>query len=201
MLNRPTWTARDRPRSVGGFLVAWVSSVAADVAKVKALGLPHKDTTDDDLPMASRLYLAMKSFLDNENLDALTIREWPEMPNTFGQWPYLGVARSALGRRWIERQTDVSQVNAIAQRLKVSEVIARLLNARGIEPAMLYSRHKEGLPAPVEAKSGARKPPLTPSAASSQSQRKNAPSGRWIRSGRSRQASRSCATASRERLA
>ena len=68
-------------------------AVAADVAKVKALGLPHKDTTDDDLPMASRLYLAMKSFLNNENLDALTIRDWPEMPNTFGQWPYLGVAR------------------------------------------------------------------------------------------------------------
>ena len=68
-------------------------AVAADVAKVKALGFPHKDTTDEDLPMASRLYLAMKSFLDNENLDALTIRDWPEMPNAFGQWPYLGVAR------------------------------------------------------------------------------------------------------------
>ena len=67
--------------------------VAADVARVKALGLPHKDTTDEDLPVASRLYLAIRSFLDNENLDALTIREWPEMPNTFGQWPYLGVAR------------------------------------------------------------------------------------------------------------
>jgi L-fucose isomerase-like protein len=67
--------------------------VADDVAKVKALGFPHKDTTDDDLPMASRLYLAMKSFFENENLDALTIREWPEMPNVFGQWPYLGVAR------------------------------------------------------------------------------------------------------------
>lgn len=70
-------------------------AVAADVAKVKALGYPHKDTTDDDLPMASRLYLAMKSFLDNENLDALTIREWPEMPNVFSQWPYFGVARLA----------------------------------------------------------------------------------------------------------
>ena len=46
-------------------------AVAADVAKVKALGLPHKDTTDDDLPMASRLYLAMRSFFENENLDAL----------------------------------------------------------------------------------------------------------------------------------
>jgi len=70
-------------------------AVAADVLKVKALGMPHKDTTDDDLPMASRLYLAMRSFLDNENLGAMTIRCWPEMPNTFGQWPYLGVARLA----------------------------------------------------------------------------------------------------------
>jgi L-fucose isomerase-like protein len=68
-------------------------AVANDVTKVKALGLPHKDTTDDDLPMASRLYLAMRAFMDNERLDTLTIREWPEMPNTFGQWPYLGVAR------------------------------------------------------------------------------------------------------------
>lgn len=67
--------------------------VAADVARFKALGLPHKDTTDEDLPMASRLYLAMRSFLENESLDAMTIREWPEMPNTLGQWPYLGVAR------------------------------------------------------------------------------------------------------------
>jgi L-fucose isomerase-like protein len=68
-------------------------AVAADVANVKALRLPHKDTTDDDLPMASRLYLAMRFFLENENLDALTVRDWPEMPNTFGQWPYLGIAR------------------------------------------------------------------------------------------------------------
>lgn len=70
-------------------------AVAADVAKFKALGLSHKDTTDDDLPMASRLYLAMRAFFESENLDALTIREWPEMPNVFGQWPYLGVARLA----------------------------------------------------------------------------------------------------------
>src|ERR1017187_7518372 len=68
-------------------------AVAEDVAKVKALGLPHKDTSDEDLPMASRLYLGMRSFLDTEGLDAMTIRCWPELPNTFGQWPYLGIAR------------------------------------------------------------------------------------------------------------
>ncbi|MGH7950508.1 MAG: L-fucose/L-arabinose isomerase family protein [Limisphaerales bacterium] len=81
-------------------------AVAADVAKVKALGYPHKDTTDEDLPMASRLYLAMKHFLDNENLDALTIREWPEMPNVFGQWPYFGVARLADEGRAIGIEGD-----------------------------------------------------------------------------------------------
>ncbi|HVV01343.1 MAG TPA: L-fucose/L-arabinose isomerase family protein [Verrucomicrobiae bacterium] len=69
------------------------AEVAADVERFKSLGLPHKDTSDEDLPTASRLYLAMKAFLKNERLDAMTIREWPEMPNTFGQWPYLGVAR------------------------------------------------------------------------------------------------------------
>jgi L-fucose isomerase-like protein len=68
-------------------------AVAEDVQKVKALGIPHKDTTDEDLPMASRLYLTMRSFMDNERLDALTVRCWPEMPNVFGQWPYLGIAR------------------------------------------------------------------------------------------------------------
>lgn len=68
-------------------------AVAEDVARVKALGMPHKDTSDEDLPTASRLYLAMRSFLDTEGLDAMTIRCWPEMANTFGQWPYLGIAR------------------------------------------------------------------------------------------------------------
>jgi L-fucose isomerase-like protein len=81
-------------------------AVAADVAKVKTLGLPHKNTTDEDLPMASRLYLALKSFFDTENLDALTVREWPEMPNTFGQWPYLGIARLADEGRAIGIEGD-----------------------------------------------------------------------------------------------
>jgi len=70
-------------------------AVAADVTATKALKLTHKDTTDDDLPMASKLYLTMRAFFETENLGALTIREWPEMPNIFGQWPYLGVARLA----------------------------------------------------------------------------------------------------------
>src|ERR1019366_8539320 len=58
-----------------------------------ALARPKKETGAEALPMASRMYLAMRSFLDTEGLDAMTIRCWPELPNTFGQWPYLGIAR------------------------------------------------------------------------------------------------------------
>jgi L-fucose isomerase-like protein len=82
-------------------------AVADDVAKVKAMGIPHKDTTDDDLPMASRLYLAMKSYLENENLDTLAIRCWPEMPNVFGQWPYLGISRLADEGRAVTCEGDI----------------------------------------------------------------------------------------------
>ena len=80
--------------------------VADDVARVKTLGMKHKDTGDDDLPMASRLYLAMRHYLDNEGLDALAVRCWPEMPNMFGQWPYLGLARLADEGRAVACEGD-----------------------------------------------------------------------------------------------
>lgn len=94
-------------------------TVADDTATFKAMGLPHKDTNDEDLLMASRLYLAMRSFIDNENLDTLTIREWPEMPNIFGQWPYLGVARLVEEGRavGIEGDADGSLSAWIAEHL------------------------------------------------------------------------------------
>jgi single-stranded-DNA-specific exonuclease len=47
---------------------------------------------------------------------------------------FLGVERSSLGRRWLERETDTSRVLSIAQRLNTHEIIARILSARGIEP-------------------------------------------------------------------
>lgn len=69
------------------------AEIAEDVNRTKKLGLSHKDTSDADLPMASRLYLAMRGFLQEQALDVMAIRCWPELPNTFGQWPYLGIAR------------------------------------------------------------------------------------------------------------
>ncbi|HID21462.1 MAG TPA: sugar isomerase [Planctomycetaceae bacterium] len=82
-------------------------AVEEDVAVVKRMNLPHKDTTDEDLPMASRLYLAMRHYFDEEHLDALAVRCWPEMPNTYGQWPYLGMARLADEGRAIACEGDV----------------------------------------------------------------------------------------------
>jgi single-stranded-DNA-specific exonuclease len=53
---------------------------------------------------------------------------------------YLGVAASALGRRWVERAYDASAALAIAQRLKTGEIVGRLLAARGVglEGAQAY---------------------------------------------------------------
>jgi L-fucose isomerase-like protein len=82
------------------------AAVDEDVERVKALRIPHKDTSDDDLPQASRLYLAMRAYLDHDGLDALTVRCWPEMPNTFGQWPYLGIARLANEGRAVVCEGD-----------------------------------------------------------------------------------------------
>lgn len=48
---------------------------------------------------------------------------------------YLNVARSALGRRWVERPHDPSLALATAQRLKTAEIIGRLLVGRGVDPA------------------------------------------------------------------
>ncbi|MFN9545242.1 MAG: DHH family phosphoesterase, partial [Alphaproteobacteria bacterium] len=44
----------------------------------------------------------------------------------------LGVSRSVLGRRWVERPANPSEVLRIAQVLRAPDVIARLLHARGI---------------------------------------------------------------------
>lgn len=46
--------------------------------------------------------------------------------------PFLGVARSALGRRWVERAADASAALAIAQRLNAGEIVGRLLASRGV---------------------------------------------------------------------
>jgi len=71
-------------------------AVSEDVQKVKQLGLPiDEGLGDEDLAVNSRYYLAMRELMEHENLDALAVRCWPELPNEIGQWPYLAMARLA----------------------------------------------------------------------------------------------------------
>jgi L-fucose isomerase-like protein len=67
--------------------------VAEDVKIVKQFNWPMNGVTADDLPLSSRIYLAMKDLMVEEELQALAIQCWPEMGNMMGQWPYLGLTR------------------------------------------------------------------------------------------------------------
>ena len=66
--------------------------------------------------------------------------------------PCLGVESSASGRRWRERTADERTQRAIAQKLDLPEIVARLLAARGLDaesaPAFLDPRLREALPDP-----------------------------------------------------
>ena len=82
------------------------AEVREDVEAIRALRLPFRETSEEDLPVAGRLYLAMCRFYDEHNLDALALRCWPELPNHTGQWPYLGMARLADRERGIAMEGD-----------------------------------------------------------------------------------------------
>jgi L-fucose isomerase-like protein len=72
------------------------SDLAADLDRVRRLRLPFGEgVSDSDLPANSRYYLAMRLLMDSENLDGLALRCWPELPNRYGQWPYLAMSRLA----------------------------------------------------------------------------------------------------------
>jgi len=84
------------------------ASVQTDIKAVKALGVPIEDgLDDDDLAMNSRYYLAMRALMDNEHLDALAVRCWPELPNVTGHWPYLAMMRLAEDGRVVALEGDV----------------------------------------------------------------------------------------------
>jgi len=70
------------------------ASVRSDVDKVRSLKLPAKDIRDEDLAINSRFYLAMQQLMADEQLDALAVQCWPELPELLG-WPYLAMSRLA----------------------------------------------------------------------------------------------------------
>jgi len=69
-----------------------------------------------------------------------------------GAGTVLGVERSICGRRWRLRGADVSEGQAIAERLALPEIVGRLLAQRGIDPddapGFLAPRLRDQLPDP-----------------------------------------------------
>jgi L-fucose isomerase-like protein len=67
--------------------------VLKDVERARALNLPMRNVKPEDLTTQSRYYLALQELIAEEQLDALAMQEWPELPNMLGQWPYLAMSR------------------------------------------------------------------------------------------------------------
>ncbi len=91
-------------------LIAGVSdeAIAADLAAVKQMKLARdKDVSDDDLAPNARYHAAMNALMDTENLDAMAVRCWPELPNRYGHWPYVAMARMTEAGRVIALEGDV----------------------------------------------------------------------------------------------
>jgi L-fucose isomerase-like protein len=82
-------------------------AVAADVARVKEMKLPMKDVTGEDLAINSRYYLALAELMAEEQLDAMAVQCWPELPNVMGQWPYLAFSRLNDEGRVVALEGDV----------------------------------------------------------------------------------------------
>ena len=80
---------------------------AGDVDRIRAAGLPMVNVTADDLATSSRCYLAMLDLIAEEQLDALAIQCWPELPNVLGQWPYLAMSRLTDDGHAIAPEGDV----------------------------------------------------------------------------------------------
>jgi L-fucose isomerase-like protein len=86
------------------------AEVAEDRHIAESLGLPVRNDvtlTDDAWNISSRCCLAVKKLVEEESLDAVALRCWPELPNEFGIWPYLAVARLASDGICICEEGDV----------------------------------------------------------------------------------------------
>lgn len=92
--------------------------VREDALQVKRLGLPLLDVEERDLAVNSRCYLAMLDLMNEENLDALSIQCWPELPDVLGQWPYLAISRLTTEGRAVSMEGDVD--GAIAEMMGIS---------------------------------------------------------------------------------
>jgi L-fucose isomerase-like protein len=87
--------------------------VREDVQRARALAMPARDVTESDLALQSRYYFALRELMREEQLDALAIQEWPELPNMLGQWPYLAMCRLMAEGHALAMEGDVDAAVAV----------------------------------------------------------------------------------------
>jgi L-fucose isomerase-like protein len=94
------------------------AAVRDDVERVRAMNLPMTGgVTVADLAVNSRYYLALRELMAEEGVDALALQEWPELPNTPGQWPYFAMSRLADEGQIVAMEGDADgAVTALAGR-------------------------------------------------------------------------------------
>jgi len=83
------------------------ADVECDVEMVKDLHLPVRGMDDGELLTASRYYLELTQLMRDESLDSLALRDWPELSDDVGQWPYLAMARMASAGAGLAVEGDV----------------------------------------------------------------------------------------------
>jgi len=72
------------------------SDVKEDRKRIDALGLGRDDDIPEEaLDHSSRYYIALQHIFADQQLDALAMRGWPELPNVVGTWPYIAFSRLA----------------------------------------------------------------------------------------------------------
>jgi L-fucose isomerase-like protein len=91
----------DRARAIGE------QQVARDVSRVREMKLPMNQVSVEDLAVNSRYYLALQELFAEEQLDAMAVQCWPELPNVMGQWPYLAFSRLNDEGRVVALEGDV----------------------------------------------------------------------------------------------
>ena len=92
------------------FLAA-VNAITDDEAKADRDGFLKtgircaEDLSKEDLLYSSRYYLAMKRLMNENSLNALAVRDWPELSSS--HWPFLAMARLSSEGRAITCEGDV----------------------------------------------------------------------------------------------
>jgi len=81
--------------------------VAADGQAILKLALPMRGVEASGLEAGSRFYLALRRLIREERLDAVAVREWPELSDGIGHWPYLAMVRLSSEGEAIGCEGDV----------------------------------------------------------------------------------------------